>query len=178
MRDLTGRFRSDQKNTCLYIHIAVFFFIDTKPFQSGSQTGEAPMITRSSIRRRVMKIAHGRLSGHSIATDILALTMIHNLLTGPVLRRSVSHPVLIISCTWGGAHRPGRQILDFSEIRFALATRKPIRNGGTQLSMPFSSFSARASHPRYREHWKRSSSRKVRAVSSWTDFEKTCASPV
>ena len=67
----------------------------TKPFQSGSQTGEAPMITRSSIRRRVMKIAHGRLSGHSIATDILALTMIHNLLTGPVLRRSVSHPVLI-----------------------------------------------------------------------------------
>ena len=62
------------------------------------------MITRSSIRRRVMKIAHSRLSRHSIATDILALTMIHNLLTGPVLRRSVSHPVLI----WHGVVHIGQ----------------------------------------------------------------------
>ena len=25
---------------------------------------------------------------------------------------------------WGGAHRPGRQIRDFSKIRFALGTRR------------------------------------------------------
>ena len=36
--------------------------------------------------------------------------------------------------------------------------------------MPFSSFSARARHPRYPEHWKRISSRRVTAVGSWTDF--------
>ena len=72
------------------------------------------MITRSSIRRRVMKIAHSRLSRHSIA-DILALTMIHNLLTGPVLRRSVSHPVL----TWHGVVHIGQVARFWIFLKFA-----------------------------------------------------------
>ena len=38
--------------------------------------------------------------------------------------------------------------------------------------MPFSSFSPRARHPRYPEHWKRTSSRRVTAVGSWTDSGK------
>ena len=44
------------------------------------------------LQHQVIKIAHGQ---HSIATDILALIIIHNLLADPVLRRSVNRPVLI-----------------------------------------------------------------------------------
>ena len=63
--------------------------------------------------------------------------------------------------------------VDFSKNHETFGTRWVGRTQKFGLSMPFSGFLAPARHPRYQEHWKRSSSRKVTAVWSCAIFEKS-----
>ena len=80
-----------------------------------------------------------------------------------VLETKIASPISLKNLIWHAG---------FKKSTKTPGTRSPIRNWCTQLSMPVSCFSARATNPRYQEIWNRFSSRKVTAIRNFVIFQK------